>query len=59
MTKYTNCEIFHCSMERRSLHVDVPHAEHLTVTDKPKYPIIGYGIDICHGGCVHLPECNP
>jgi len=47
MTLYTNCEKFHCSMERKDDKISGEIAVHLTITRKPKYTKIHHGIDIC------------
>lgn len=47
MKLYTNCEKFHCSMERTNDNIPYEIAQHLTITRKAKYPKIYLGVNIC------------
>jgi len=47
MKLYTNCEKFHCSMERKEDTIPDEIGAHLTITRKAKYSKIHPGINIC------------
>ncbi len=60
MPLYTNCEKFHCSMARGDEKIDENRqaiALHLSITKKPKYPIISRGVDICELGLDGVDIC--
>lgn len=60
MRLFTNCHIFHCSRERPKNNIPEGYiATHLSITEKPKYPIISRNVDICHKGyCKFFTRCG-
>jgi len=58
MKLYTNCEKFHCSMERTNDNIPYGIAQHLTITKKAKYPKIHPGVNICDICSFGLTTCN-